>query len=109
MSHDDSSRIRLERVFFSGERVEWFGCDRGTVVKHQDKHTIIVRWDNPKLGTTLAPTWSRQLNRLIEDIYGDEATLPGVNLDTLECLPVVDAQIVEDVCANDFGGDGGAG
>lgn len=74
--------MRESDYFHPGDRVVWLGKDRGEVLRRYDRHTLVVRWDDPRVGTTLAPSW-RGLEVEAPAFAGYEDTVPGLVWDEL--------------------------
>lgn len=53
-----------ERNFRVGDRIEWDGRDRGTVLGILDEDALAVQYDDPSLGRAMAPAWSKRLQNL---------------------------------------------
>lgn len=75
-------RLKNERVFAVGDRVEWDGKRTGTVVALLGEDNLSVEWDDSALGRTMAPAWSKRLEIVEDTTVGtvsdwDEPTCPG--------------------------------
>jgi hypothetical protein len=78
LSDDDYTYVRLDasRRFNIGDKVVWNGCDLGTVVRKLDEHTLVIDWDDPRIGRTVAPAWSYRLRHIVQPTFDDDATDP---------------------------------
>jgi hypothetical protein len=71
---------QASRRFLPGDRVVWDERQSGTVLRYLDDMTLAVRWDDQKLGSTMAPAWTSRLRRQVLDWPADDNssdTLPG--------------------------------